>query len=219
MSILAPNPTTPVTVKAEAGGIGADSKIVRSVTSGDDLLEGAYADGLIPDVVVARGIRTPSDNPCAVWLTPALVRIGMAGSVTAVCGGTGSAWSLALLDAAHGMEMYPASWTVGVDKVPPRSPPTTIRAIPVAVRVLVGSTGNLVSRQKSAWKYLLYEIEDANTIFTDSRVGMKLEVNDTQTVTPSPPTDESGLYDCADGDLRAGWLRSFTYHASHIPGE
>ena len=68
------------------------------------------------------------------------------------------------------------------------------------MRVFIGGGGNLVSRQRSAWKYLLYEIEDANAIFTDSRVGMKLEVNDTQTVTP-PPTDETTLWDCADGDL------------------
>ena len=108
-----------------------------------------------------RGSRTRHtnskyDNPCAVWLTPALVRIGMAGSVTAVCGGTGSAWSLALLDAAHGMEMYAASWTCrsrqGASSEPADHHSRHSRRGPGARR----GAGNLVSRQKSAWKYLLY---------------------------------------------------------------
>jgi len=187
------NLTTPITVKVQAGGKGADSQILPSGTSGDDLLQAAYTAARIPDAVVVRGLRGPADNPCAVWVAPGAVRTGVTGQVMDPCTGVAPGGGVAVLDPAHAMEMYPATWTSGVDNVPTTSP-SAIRAIPVAMRVLVGGGAN----PADAMTYAQREVDVANATFADNRVGVKLDVVDKQIV--PPPAGATVVRDCAQGD-------------------
>jgi len=193
------NLTIPITVKVQAGGLGADSQILPSGTSGDDLLEAAYTAARIPDAVVVRGLRSSADNPCAVWVAPGAVRTGVTGQVIDPCTGVGPAGGgVAVLDPAHAMEMYPMTWTSGVDKVPATSP-GAVRSIPVAVRVLIGGGPNLATRQGNALLFAQSEVDNANVRFADNRVGIKLDVVDKQIITP--PGGATLVRDCAAGDV------------------
>lgn len=191
------NLTTPITVKVQAGGLGADSQILPSGASGDDLLEAAYTAARIPDAVVVRGLRGPADNPCAVWVAPGAVRTGVTGQAIDPCTGVGPGGGVAVLDPAHAMEMYPMTWTSGVDNLPATSP-GAVRSIPVAVRVLIGGGPDLANRQAKALLFAQSEVDNANAIFADSRVGIKLDVVDKQII--PPPGGATVVHDCAEGD-------------------
>ena len=54
------NPTATMTVKVDVGSIGAQSFIVPSALSAEDLAEAGYADGMPPDVPIVAGDGQPS---------------------------------------------------------------------------------------------------------------------------------------------------------------
>ncbi len=194
------NPTTVVTVTASAGGIGAASQVIPPGGSAEDQIETAYTADQIPDAAIVRGLRTTADNPCAVWLTAGLVRTGTSGQATDGCTGDNPGGGVAVLDPAHAMETYPATWSSTGDKVTALSP-GTFRSMPIALRVFVGSGTDLATRQAKAVTFAKVDIEDANQVFQDSRLGIQLNVVDIQTVTPpGPPGTETSIRDCAAGD-------------------
>jgi hypothetical protein len=190
-------PTAPVTVKVEAGGIGAESVLVPSVSSSEDLIEAGHTAGVPPDAAIVRGVRTDADKPCAVWLAPALVRLGTAGAVRERCAGP-ITWEVALLDASKAMAMYPFGWTPGADKVPATAAPA-IRVLPVALRVFIGDGPGVAVRQTDAHTYALGEIDDATVALAENRGGIALHLVDDQTISPPPP-DETAAFDCAMGE-------------------
>jgi len=193
-------PTSSVTVTASAGGLSASSQIVPAASSSQDKVKAAYA-GLIPGAVVVRGNTTDLEGLCAVWLSPnALVRTGLAGDVKHPCANNDPPWGVAVLDPAHRMEIYPVPWTPGVDQVGPATP-TTVRSIPVAVRIFITKGSNLSASQNALRAFAQSEIADANTVFSDGRAGVELAVTDLQIVPPpAPPGTETIVLDCPAGD-------------------
>ena len=192
-------PTTPIEVKVAAGGVDATTQVVPPSISGDDWIAAAYADALVPNAVVVRGIRASADQPCAIWLQPGLVRKGLAGPVTDVCGSTALPWGVALLGAGHGMQMWPVPWSSITNGTGPAAT-TPIRVMPVAVRVFL--TGDdLSTRQTTAQGFATDEIDYANTVFSDNRVGIELDPVDVKIVPPpTTPGAETNVTDCTAGD-------------------
>ncbi len=192
--------TGPVTVQALAGGIGAQSQIVPVATASEDGIEASYRDGSTPDAIVVRGLRTAADNPCAVWLAPALVRRGTVGQVTAECGGSDPPWGIAMLDAGHAMEMYPPKWSSGLEQTD-ATKPAAIRTIPLAMRILIGGGDGLAGRQTDAATFTTGEITDANTVLADNRAGIQLGTPHLEVVTAPASGEETSVPTCAAGDL------------------
>lgn len=196
-------PTTPIEVKVKAGGLDATTQVIPSSISGEKWIAAAYADELVPDAVVVRGIRTTADQPCAIWLQPGLVRKGLAGPVTGLCAGVPLPWGVALLGPAHGMQMWPVPWSSGVAGTSPAAT-APIRVMPVAVRVFL-TGNNLSTRQTTAQGFANDEIDYANTVFSDNRVGIRLDPVDVQTVPPpTTPGVETNVTDCTAGDRITG---------------
>jgi hypothetical protein len=187
-----------VKVKAEAGGIGADSYIVAA-NAGGDAISTSYTDDQFPDVVIVRGEK--AGQPCSTWIAPALTRGGDLGDVQADCAGAGSS-GVALLDPVHGMVMHEGKWTADIDKIDATAD-VPIRSIPLAVRVYLGGTdADLPVRQDTALAYALREIAYSDTAFRDSRAGIAFTVIDTRIV--SAPPVSTAVYDCPGGDASTG---------------
>jgi hypothetical protein len=190
-------PVVPIEVRVEVGGMTATTQVVRPAT-GDDPVAAAYAPGQAPDAIVVRGKRTLTD-PCEVWVAPGLVRTGIAGSVADVCGGTDPPWGVTVLDQGNGMPMYPVPWNSSVNPSNPGAMPL-MRVVPVAIRVFI-SGADLGIRQTHATQFGQDEIDYANLVFRENRVGIKLVVMDQATVPqPSLPHIETDIPDCATGD-------------------
>jgi hypothetical protein len=186
--------TSTVLVRARAGTLSAESQIVPAAP-GEDQVEASYTEDMAPDAVIVRGVQ--GTQPCSIWLAPALTRTGHAGDVDGECTG-GDAWAVALLDPAHGAQMYDAPWAGGVQVVK-ATPAPAVRSVPLALRVFIGgSASDLATRQADARSFTLAEMDDADTVFKDSRVGIDLNVVDDQIVTA--PTDETKVTNCVDGN-------------------
>ncbi|MEO7987694.1 MAG: hypothetical protein ABI766_14275, partial [Gemmatimonadales bacterium] len=99
--------------------------------------------------------------------------------------------------------MYPVTWNPAPN---PSSPPTTtpVRVMPVATRVFL--TGDdLSTRQSNATLFANDEIDYANSVFRDNRVGIELDAVDAKSVTPpNTPGFETDIADCAEGDRITG---------------
>jgi hypothetical protein len=187
-----------VIVKAQAGGLGADSRIVPAGTPGEDLVNTLYTDDMAADAVVVRGVK--GSQPCAMWLAPGLSRTGNAGDVTANC--DGDSWGVALLDPVHAVSMYDAHWTPGVDQVDATGP-SGVHSIPAAVRVFIGGTdSDLATRQANAQSFMLAEMDDADTVFKYSRVGIQVDPVDVQIVPAPVSGDETSVLNCTLGDVQ-----------------
>jgi hypothetical protein len=188
-----------VVVRAQAGTLTAESRIEPAAT-GQDQVEASYTEDMAPDAVIVRGVQ--GTQPCSIWLAPALTRTGQAGDVDAECVG-GDAWAVALLDQAHGAELYDGKWA-GVQVVK-ATPAPAVRSVPVALRVFIGgSASDLATRQADARSFTLAEMDDADTVFKDSRVGIDLNVVDDQIVTAPTDGSETAVTNCLDGNRRTG---------------
>lgn len=186
--------TGPVIVKAEAGGIGADSYIVPA-TTGADYIKDAYTADMLPSAIIVHGIQ--GSDPCSIWLPPAMARMGNVGDITENCD-DGDLWGAALLSPARGVQFFEAHWTENVDEVDAISHPA-VRSVPVVLRVFLGGTDNqLPNRQTAAKTFTLLEMDDADSMFKDSRVGIDLDPVDAQIV--PAPSEETTVDGCPSGD-------------------
>jgi hypothetical protein len=198
----------PVTVKAEAGGIGADSYLVPGGTGGD-FVRGAYSDDVAPDAILLHAMD--ANNNCVVSLAPAMIRIGNLGDLTNNCN-DGATWGTAVLSAAHAAQVYDANWTGDVDEVDASAAPG-LRSVPVVLRVFLGGTDSkLKDRQDTAQVFTLLEMDDADSVFKDSRTGIDLDLVDAQIV--PAPVDETSVDGCAAGDAQT---KSYDYVDSAAP--
>jgi hypothetical protein len=185
-----------VIVKAQAGGLGAESRIVPAGAAGEDLVITLYTHDLAPDAVIVRGVQ--GSQPCATWLAPGLSRTGNAGEVTASC--EGDSWGVALLDPVHAVGMYDAKWTPGLDQVDATAP-SGVRPIPVALRVFIGGTdSDLATRQANARSFTLAEMDDADTVLKYSRAGIRVDPVDDRIVPAPASGDETSVENCTVGD-------------------
>jgi hypothetical protein len=190
-------------VSAQAGGLMAESTIVPAAVPAKDTVTASYTTNMIPDALAVHGI--PATQPCSVWSGPAFTRTGYAGDVRPNCT-DGYKWALAVLDPAHAAEIYDVPWTNGLDWV--KTTPAPVRSVPVVLRVFLGGTAsNLTTRQNDARTFTLAEMDDADTVFKNSRVGIDLAPVNDQIVTAA--SDETSVTDCGRGD---GLTSSFDYY-------
>ena len=195
-------------VTAQAGGLSAQSQIVPAAAPGKITVDASYTPDMIPPALVVQG--SPATQPCSVWLAPALTRTGTAGDVRANCS-NGDKWVVALLDPAHAADLYDVPLS-GLQVIKATTP-VPVRSVPVVLRVFLGGTAsNLTTRQTDARSFTLAEMDDADTVFKNSRVGVDLAPVDVQIV-PAPP-NETSVTDCGGGE---GLTSSHDYKPPSAP--
>ncbi len=190
------HPATSGFIKAEAGGKtttpGTQVRVVPASVTAQDLVHGVYSAGAPASAALVNGSRVAGGGPSQVQLS-AFVRSGLVGSQ--VDGTDAPPWTAAVLDTRQAMVMYSGSWDAPNAEVPPLPvPQVPLRRIPVALRVRVDAVDN----PAQALTFAQLDLEAANAILAESRVGVAFEFTDIATITPTGAGPV--VADCLTGD-------------------
>jgi hypothetical protein len=231
---LTPRPGFRATATVAAGQSGTVSVTVKAVSSvsdpiqvvvapgpppGEDFLTSTYTAGMVPDAVVVNGVRTTLGGPCGVTLSP-YVAGSKLGNLVEPCGGVDGGWGAAVLSKDRRLTFMPDPWTDQPDKLDAGPAQGSLRAIPLAVRIMVGddaaSDAELTTFRQDVLVTARDDIAAANGVLADTRTGLELvEVNAATIETAEGEAGESGdlaesgeateseevvIYDCLEGD-------------------
>jgi hypothetical protein len=193
----------PAEVKVEAGGLTATAtvEVVPSVTAGQDVVTATYNPGQPPTAAVVTGIPQGSTSGCDLRLA-ALVRRATLGNLGSPCAGGPGAWEVAVADHDHDAVFPSGGWTSGDDAVAADAKQQPRRVLPVALRIMVGTTSTnpavLDNLQKAALSIAHLDVTAANSILAETRAGVELLVKDEQKIAVTQPIL---LANCGEGDI------------------
>lgn len=183
-------------IKAKAGGKittpGTEVRVVPASVTDQDIVHGVYSAGAPASAALVNGSRVAGGGPSQMQLS-AFVRSGLVGSL--VDGTDAPPWTAAVLDPRQAMVMYSGSLDAPNAEVPPLPvPPVPLRRIPVALRVRVDAVDN----PAEALTFAKLDLEAANSILAESRVGVAFDFTDIATITPTGAGPV--IADCLTGD-------------------
>jgi hypothetical protein len=194
---------TPAEVKVEAGGLTATAtiEVVPPGSAGKDIVNVMYNPGSQPGAAVVSGVPQGSTSGCDMRLA-ALVRRATLGNFASSCAGALGAWEVAVADPDYNAVFPAGGWTSGDDAVAADAEQKSRRVLPVALRIMVGTTSTdaavRAKLQTDALKIAQLDVIAANSILAETRAGVELLVKDEQKIAVTQPVL---VADCAEGDL------------------
>lgn len=190
-------------VKVSAGGKtttpGAEILLAATAVPGNDLVKALYTAGKPPATVFVNGVRNIVNAPCDVTFD-AFVTRSILGQVVAPCAPPW--WEVAVLSVDHQTVFAPGGATPGdnTTEVGPRQ--GSPRTIPIALRVMVG-TSPLDDPDPGLQDDVLgiadKDLQVANSILSESRSGILLDFVKKDKVAVS---DVVEILDCINGDSK-----------------
>jgi hypothetical protein len=200
-------PSGPARVTIKAGGKktepGAEITVVPQTVTGQDVLSAKYAPDRPPDVAVVNGKRTPG-GPCTVTVAAFVSRTPV-GPVVEPCDPPNDGWGAAVLAMNRGSAFKPVTWTTGADGVDAGAAQGSLRTIPLALRIMVAPSEleatDLATLQDDALAMALADLEVAQSILAENRVGIQLSLIESKKVDVTSPTV---VGDCRAGDALSG---------------
>jgi hypothetical protein len=198
-------PTVPVSVTVEAGGETSPPATISPVLStltGQDVLTAEYTAAMVPDVGLARGMRTTVPGSCELTLAAFVARSPL-GQVIAKCTGSDGPWETAVLSGDDQATFVPETW----EAPPPDDAPDAgskqadPRSLTVVLHVLVGD-GELDAAELATFRDAVYaqaeaDVQLTNEYLSDNRAGIVLTHQKGTTDAGADPVE---VDDCVSGD-------------------
>ncbi len=196
-------PASPGFITIKAGGKttapGVRITVAPATVSGQDVLRAGYVPDQAPSIAIVNGIRS-GEGACTLSFT-AFVRWLPVGQLDRPCAGTDAAWGAAVLARDHGSMFTSFGWTGNDDEVEGAPLQGALRIIPVALRVMVAPNeldgASITDVQNEALALGLADLQVANSMLAENRVGVQLAITDTRLVDVTDPTV---VADCKTGD-------------------